>query len=93
MHGDFDETLIQAIPNDEMVDPIFPDDSMDEPPEIPAPSDTISGVDEFSNAEIHLPHGDRDKIAKELGRKRNLDCNFICCHHTNPMLDSRVLYR
>ncbi len=90
MYGDFDETLIQVIPNDEMVDPIFPDDSMDEPSEIPVPSDTTSGVDEFSNAEIYLPHGDRNEIAKVLWRKRNLDGNFIGRRHTNPMLDSRV---
>jgi hypothetical protein len=73
MYGKFDETLILSIPNDEMAEPVFGDEDDADPVIEPSLStnDTVSGPDEFCNAEIYLPHGDRNEIAKVLGRKRD----------------------
>ena len=53
-------------------------------------NDSIRGPDLFQNAEIFLPHGDRNEIAKVIGRKRDSDGNYIGRAHTNPRLDSRI---
>ena len=88
MYGEFDETLILLVPNDEMAEPLFADDDEDETPK--DASDTTSGPDEFQGAEIYLPLGDRNEIAKVIGRKRNQDGNYIGRRHQNPVLDSRI---
>ena len=51
--------------------------------------DAVRGPDLFQNAEIFLPHGDRNEIAKVIGRKRDQDGNYIGRAHKNPVLDSR----
>ena len=76
-----------------MEEPIHTDDY--------GPDDTNPGMDnnnqmqssetgQFLGAEIYLPHGDRNEIAKVLGRKRNSEGNFIGRAHKLPALDSRV---
>ena len=84
MYGKFDETLILSIPNDEMAEPLFGDeedpDSVLEP--LLGTNDTVSGPDEFSNAEIYLPHGDRNEIAKVLG------IHLHACHLVGTVLFS-----
>ena len=45
------------------------------------------GPTEFANAEVYLPKGDRNEIAKVLGRKRNLEGLYIGRKHANPKLD------
>jgi hypothetical protein len=52
--------------------------------------DPVRGPDLFLHAEVFLPHGDRNEIAKVIGRKRNSDGNYIGRKHTNPQLDSRI---
>jgi hypothetical protein len=44
----------------------------------------------FLNAEAYLPHGDRQGIAKVIGRNRNADGNLIGRKRQNPILDSRI---
>ena len=58
--------------------------------EDPPPNDTTAGPDMLVGAEIYLPHGDRNEIAKVMGRKRNSDGLFVGRKHQNPILDSRV---
>lgn len=53
-------------------------------------NDKIRGPDLFLNAEVFLPHGDRNEIAKVIGRKRDNDGNYIGRKHNNPRLDSRI---
>jgi Reverse transcriptase (RNA-dependent DNA polymerase) len=53
-------------------------------------NDQVRGPDLFQDAEIILPHGDRNEIAKVIGRKRNQDGNYIGRAHKNPKLDSRI---
>ena len=53
-------------------------------------NDSIHGPDPFKGAEIYLPHGDRNEIAKVIGRKRDRDGNFIGRAHHNQRLDSRI---
>lgn len=50
----------------------------------------VSGADPFNGAEIILPHGDRNEIARVLGRKRDNEGNYVGRAHKNPILDSRV---
>ena len=52
--------------------------------------ENVRGPDLLQNAEIFLPHGDRNELAKVIGRKRNSDGNYIGRAHKNPMLDSRI---
>jgi hypothetical protein len=52
--------------------------------------DKVRGPDLFQNAEIYLPHGDRFKIAKVIGRKQNADGNYTGRSHKQPKLDSRI---
>jgi Reverse transcriptase (RNA-dependent DNA polymerase) len=53
-------------------------------------TETIRGPDLFQNAELFLPHGDRNETAKVIGRKRDHDGNYIGRAHQNPVLDSRI---
>jgi hypothetical protein len=53
-------------------------------------NDVTAGPDSLVGAEIFLPHGDRNEIARVMGRKQNNDGLFIGRAHRNPFLDSRV---
>ena len=93
--GLYNDDEIQVIQNDEMVEPI--EDTVDrnlpsETPEndTPATNDAVAGPDMLVEAEIFLPHGDRNEITKIMGRKRNSDGLYIGRAHNNPILDSRV---
>ena len=86
------------IQNDEMVDPIH-DEAGEEATEEHTAStdnasqhanDAVAGPDMLVGAEIFLPHGDRNEIAKIVGRKRNNDGLYVGRAHNNPILDSRV---
>eukprot|EP00934_Nitzschia_sp_Nitz4_P001469 Nitzschia sp. Nitz4//scaffold498_size9664//494//4337//NITZ4_009088-RA/size9664-snap-gene-0.10-mRNA-1//-1//CDS//3329553087//1469//frame0 len=46
--------------------------------------------DDGPSSRVLLPHGDRNEIAKIIGRKRDADGLFIGRAHQNPALDSRV---
>jgi len=85
--GNFDESLIHDEPNDEMEEPIQDQDDDDKSE---SNDDRVYGPDELHGAQLYLPHGDRTEIAKIIGRKRNLDGNFVGRKHSNPMLDSRI---
>ncbi len=88
---DFDPELINTDENvstEIMIDPLT-NLNVDEDEE-DLENDTVTGPDEMINAEIYLPHGDRQEIAKIIGRKRNADGNFIGRKHQNPILDSRI---
>jgi len=90
VEGDF------TVENDEMAEPIGNGDR--------GPGDISSNVAEstdgdvnptsepgtFEGAEIYLPHGDCNEIAKVLGRKRNSEGNFVGRAHKLPQLDSRI---
>jgi hypothetical protein len=97
--GAYDDETIQIIENDEMEDPFY-DPTAGDNDEMagirpdstgnPLANDLTAGPDSFIGAEIYLPHGDRNEIAKVMGRKRNSDGLFIGRPHRNPILDSRV---
>jgi hypothetical protein len=53
-------------------------------------NDTTPGAEPLLHAEVYLDHGDRQEIAKVIGRKRNADGNFVGRKHQNPVLDSCV---
>jgi hypothetical protein len=53
-------------------------------------NDVVRGPDLFHNAEIYYPHGDRNEIARVIGRKRNAEGDYISRAHKNPILDSRI---
>lgn len=53
-------------------------------------NDLTSGPNQLIGAEIFLPHGDRNEIARVMERKRNSNGLFIGRAHRNPILDSRV---
>ena len=101
--GQYDDENIQVIQNDEMVEPIGDDRTQEEqsindqpianPPAVEEPTatnDAVAGPDMLVGTEIFLPHGDRNEIAKVMGRKRNEDGLFVRRAHKNPILDSRV---
>ena len=76
-----------------MMDPLYSNDMDDEEAhdEKIQNAEVISVPDEFINAKIYLPHhGDRNEIARVLGRKRNSDRLYIGRKHNNPILDSRI---
>jgi hypothetical protein len=98
-HWLFDENHIQLIANDEMEEPIGldADDHLAEELSNVARTttnrpvnDMTAGPDSLVGAEIFLPHGDRNEIARVMWRKRNSDGLYIGRAHRNPMLDSRV---
>ena len=93
--GAYDDNDVQIIPNDEMEEPMRQEeDDMEaiRPTEAAnAPvNDLTGGPDTLIGAEIYLPHGNRNEIAKVMGRKRNSDGLFVGRPHRNPILDSRV---
>jgi hypothetical protein len=91
LYGVFNDDLIHSPENDEMVEPLFPNPNTDQATlELPSNIDSVPGPNELANAQIYLPHGDRHEIAKVLGRKRDIDGNFVGCRHRNPILDSRI---
>ena len=98
-----DKSIHQVIQNDEMVLEPMADDGVQEeelandlPVNLPATeapaaiNDAVAGPDMLVGAEIFLPHGDRNEIAKVMGRKRNSDGLYVGRAHNNPILDSRV---
>ena len=95
--GEYTDEDIQVIQNDEMVDPIYDDAGEGTTEEHTEPTDNanhandaVTGPDMLVGAEIFLPHGDRNEIAKVVGRKRNNDGLYVGRAHNNPILDSRV---
>mmetsp|Transcript_2147 Transcript_2147/g.3294 ORF Transcript_2147/g.3294 Transcript_2147/m.3294 type:complete len:1178 (+) Transcript_2147:1032-4565(+) len=91
--GDFDETLILDVPNDEPEEPLILDD--DQQPEAATPavsSDTPErvGLDPLIQASIILPRGDRSELGRVLDRKRNAEGLYVGRKHKMPALDSRV---
>jgi hypothetical protein len=52
--------------------------------------DIVRGNDLLQNAEVYLPHGDWNEIARVIGRKRNANGDYIGRAHTNPILNSRI---
>ena len=93
LYSAFDETLVHNAPLDVMMDPLYSNDMDDEEAhdEKIQNAEVISVPDEFINAQIYRPHhGDRNEIARVLGRKRNSDRLYIGRKHNNPILDSRI---
>jgi hypothetical protein len=97
--GAFDKDHIQLIANDEMEEPIgleADDDLADGKTNAARTTtnrpvnDVTVGPDSLVGAEICFPHGDRNGIARVMGRKRNSDGLYIGRAHRNPMLDSSV---
>lgn len=93
--GEYADDEIQVVQNDEMEQPLgkMEDDAMESQalPTANAPTNDVNaGPDMLVGAEIYLPHGDRNEIAKVMGRKRNSDGLYIGRKHQNPILDSRV---
>lgn len=91
---DFDPELIntdESAINDEMVKPFYDENSSVIDIEIEDnANDITSGPEPLQNAEVFLPHGDRNEIAKVIGRKRSSDGLYIGRKHQNPLLDSRI---
>jgi hypothetical protein len=51
--------------------------------------DNVNNADNdtaYVNAEIYLPYGDKNEIAKVMGRKRDNDGNYIGTKNQNPAL-------
>ena len=101
-YGNYEPEDIDVFDNDDMEDPMTIQNNEDNGTEVDKKQDSeldqdnenqqdeTEGPTLFANAEIYLPHGDRNEIAKVIGRKRNADGNFIGRAHANPILDSRV---
>jgi Reverse transcriptase (RNA-dependent DNA polymerase) len=53
-------------------------------------NDLVNGPDTLKGAQVILPRGDHNEIAKVLGRKKNSNRNYIGRAHRNPILDSRI---
>ena len=95
--GLYNDDEIRVIQNDEMTEPTDQADEdiptaapVDEPKETTT-NDAVAGLDMLVvRAEIFRPHGDRNEIAKIMGRKRNSDGLYVGRAHNNPILDSRV---
>lgn len=98
----FDEDHIQIIANDEMEEPLGLDAIDDNDKDatsnaarvsenVPV-NDVTAGPDSLVGAEMFLPHGDQNEIARVMGRKRNNDGLFIGRAHRNPILDSRRVF-
>ena len=100
--GEYADEEIQVVQNDEMEQSYAPGGETEEGDQAeatvtaaigdgdPPPNDVTAGPDMLMGAEIYLPHGDRNEIAKVMGRKRNSDGLFVGRKHQNPILDSRV---
>ena len=95
-YDEYDPDAINVYDNDDIEDPFTDVDKPETDEEDGGPTgntgknDTVEGPSLFENAEIYLPHRDRNEIAKVIGRKRNADGNFVGRAHRNPILDSRV---
>ena len=105
-YKDFDPDKIQVFDLDELEEPTTTsnvDDSIgdahtkndnnnknDNDNDNETKNDKVRGPDLFQNAEIYLPHGDRNEIAKVIGQKRDNDGNYVGRAHKQPMLDSRI---
>ena len=91
VEGDF------TVENDHMEEPLFeddqdPDDLRNDNSETEENNNAITSSESglFEGAEIYLPHGNRNEIAKALGRKRNSEGNLIGRAHKISALDSRI---
>ncbi len=96
IYSAFDETLIHHAPNEAMKEPFHPQDMENHAVPLNPTDNTgevVSGPHELKDAEIYLPRGDRNEIAKVLGRKRNPEGLYIGRKHSNPRLDYRTLVR
>ena len=68
--------------------PPFPNDNDDAVDAVDI--DPAAGIEEFMHAEIYMPQGTQNEIAKVIGRKRNLDNNHTGHRHQNPICDSQL---
>ena len=85
LYSAFDESLVHNASLDDMMDPMYPNDMDDEEEahdDKVQNAEIISGPDEFINAQIYLPHGDWNEIARVLGQKRNLDGLYLLDENT-----------
>ena len=92
-YTDYDPNNIQVHDNDDMEDPITTesneaDETKEE--EDDANGDELEGPSLFHQAEVYMPHGENQEIAKVIGRKRNLDGTYVGKANENPTLDTRV---
>ena len=93
IYSAFDETLIHNAPNEEMEEPFHPQDMENHAVPLNPTDNTgevVSGPHKLKNAEIYLPRGDRNEIAKILGRKHNPEGLHIGRKHSNLRSDSRI---
>eukprot|EP00934_Nitzschia_sp_Nitz4_P002319 Nitzschia sp. Nitz4//scaffold471_size5685//193//5616//NITZ4_009210-RA/size5685-processed-gene-0.1-mRNA-1//1//CDS//3329552692//2319//frame0 len=92
--GAFDPDIFQVFDRDDPEDPSPRTDQgandSDSVDLTTADAEEHDGWTLFKNAEVILPHGDRQEIAKIIGRKRNADGLYVGRAHSNPALDSRV---
>ncbi|MGH3054924.1 MAG: hypothetical protein ACRDL7_08105, partial [Gaiellaceae bacterium] len=89
--GEFDSELVLDIINDDIESPEFlraTFEPTDDVADVPVP-DTGVGFDPTLNAEVILPRGDRNELAKIVERKRNSNGNLVGWKHQLPQLDSR----
>ena len=92
-YTDYDPNNIQVHDNDDMEDPITTEsneagETKEENDH--ANGDELEGPSLFHQAEVYMPHGENQEIAKVIGRKRNLDRTYVGKAHENPTLDTRV---
>ena len=89
IYGAFDDTLIHEVANEELEE--YPHkDEIDDLDDTEQQHDEVHGPDDLVNVQLMLPHGDRNEISKVIGRKSNIDGNYIGRKHTNPILDSKI---
>jgi hypothetical protein len=101
-YGAFDPELLEVFDNTELERPSSIDNDDDDELQnelikkqvqvqaLSPQNDVVRGPDLFHNAEIYYPHGDRNEIARVIGRKRNAEGDYISRAHKNPILDSRI---
>jgi hypothetical protein len=101
-YGDYDPELLHVFDNEDMIQPRHGEHGEhigdlnigsgdgDNATNDAIVDNVVRGPDPFNNAEVYLPHSDRNETAKVIGRKRNADANYIGRAHTNPILDSRI---
>ena len=90
----------EVIDNDDLEDPVtHPDlEQVDGGPEAGTSEgfgEEDSGEDDegptlLQHAEVYLPHGSGNEVAKVIGRKRDANGKYVGKTNPNPMLDSRV---
>jgi hypothetical protein len=83
--ADFDPDLINV---DDTIIAEEPDILDDGDTEVPVEEEP--GPEPLLNAEVFIPHGDSNEMAKVIGRKRDADGMYVGRKHQIPQLDSRV---